>query len=473
MRKLILLSLTALLTHLTGFGQGYNIEFNISGLNSGECIIAHYYADQNRIVDTAEVNAKGQVIFKGKNPLLNGVYLLVLPDRNYVEFVVPIDDQEFRIDFDTSLSIANRRVFGSAENSIFLEFDQFANIKGREMRDLKKREEHVQDDIEKNEIAQLKKDVDKAVKDKRLEIISKYPTSFVATIFKAGLEVEIPASLENDTTGLRFEYYRDHYWDNINLKEDGLIRTPIFFNKLEYYLTKMHLQMADSLIPVVDKLAGQMEAYHSDELFKYTVWWTTKHYEDAKVMCMDKLLHHMAKDYYCAGRCFWADSAVVAKMCDHASKIAPTLCDVIAPDMTLWDTTLVREVTMSKIEYPVTILVFWDPECGHCKKELPKIKELYDTMNAKGVQVYAIYTQGDWEGWKKYVRENKLGWINVMDPYNKSTYRKDYNIISTPQVLVLDEDKRIRFKNAPADNLGDICDYLIKEYEEKHNPTEQ
>lgn len=470
MQRLIITLLSVLGLVSQTKAQGHRIEFNISGLNEGQCILAHYYADQNRIVDTADVQRSGKVVFSGQEPLLNGIYILVLPNRSYVELVVPKDDQEFVISFDTSLSIMNKKVQGSLENSIFLEFDQYAHTKSKEMRQLKAEMDKVDSELEKDAYEKRKKDIDEAVQKKREEIIERYPASFVATVFRAGLEVPIPDELKGDTTGKRFEYYRDHYWDNVDLSDDGLIRTPIFHRKLEYYFTKMFIQLADSLLPVIDNLAGQLEKNNADELFKYTVWWTTKHYEDAKIMCMDRMLYHMAKNYYCAGRCYWADSALIAKMCEHANKIGPTLCNEVAPDMTLVDTSLYVEYTLSKIQYPVTIVVFWDPECGHCKKEIPKLKEIYDTMHVKGVQVYSVYTQGDWKGWKQYVKDHKLNWINVMDAYNKSNFRKNYNIISTPQVFILDEEKRIRFKNAPAENIPDICNLLLDEYKEKRKP---
>jgi len=473
MKKYIFLLLAGIALSLSARSQGHKIEFNIQGVSSGDCILAHYYADQNRIVDTAEVSPNGKVVFEGEDKLLNGIYLLVIPNRTYIELVIPEDDQEFRIDFDTTLSVMNKKVYGSNENSIFLEFDQFAHEASLQMRALKDREDAAKTDKEKEKINEEKAAIDQAVKDKRLEIIEKHPTSFVAAVFQAGLEVRVPEELDNDTTGKRFLYYREHYWDNINLKEDGLIRTPLFHRKLQYYFTKLHVQIADSIIPAIDMLAGKLEEYGSDELFKYTVWWTTKHYEESKLMCMDRMLWHMASNYYCAGRCFWADSALVNKMCEHAGKIGPTLCNEVAPDLTLVDTTFVREYTLSKIEYPVTIVVFWDPECGHCKKEVPKLQELYDSMNSKGVQIYAVYTQGDWKGWKKYIQDNGLTWINVMDAFNKSNFREKYHIISTPQVIVLDEFKKIRFKNAPAENLYEICDLLIDEYKERHPELDQ
>lgn len=459
--------LAALAVFSTSKAQ-YNIEFKINGLNKGqECILAHYYADQNKIVDTSEVNAAGKVVFKGASRLLNGVYIIVLPGHSYIEFVVPNDDQEFSIAFDTSLSAASKIATGSADNEAFFAFDKFAATKGLIMRDLREKfsaekDEKLKEDLRK-QIGQIDKEVDLM----RRELIELYPNTFTAKLFRAVLDVEMPKYLDGDTTGKRFEYYRAHYWDNIDISDDGILRTPMFKGKLEYYMTKLHVQHPDSVIPPIDALTSRMERSGARELFKYTVWWNTNHYEESKLMCMDKVLHHMAKNYYCAGRAFWADTSLVNKMCEHSGKIGPTLCGQIAPDMVLVDSTFVREYQLHKIAQPVTVLVFWDHQCGHCKKELPKLKEMYDTMKARGVEVYAVYTQGDWEGWRKYIRENNLNWINVMDAFNKATFRKDYNIISTPLLYLLDHNKQIMYKNPPAENAGLIVDLMLKQYQEE------
>lgn len=467
-----LISLIAIFTFLNTSNAQHNLEFKVNGLKKGDtCILAHYYADQNKIVDTAIVNAAGKLIFNGSKKLLNGVYIIVLPKRSYIEFVVPNDDQDFQIDFDTSIAPSSKMSRGSMDNEAFFEFDKFASMQGVKMRDLKEAYSKAEEGKKKEDLKAQITAIDKAVDSKRRDLIERYPTTFTSKLFRAVLDVEMPKSLDGDTTGKRFEYYRAHYWDNIDLTDDGILRTPLFKGKLEYYMTKLFVQTPDSVIPAIDGMANLLEGYGSKELYKYTVWWSTNHFEESKLMCMDKVLHHMAKNYYCAGKCFWADSSLVSKMCEHAGKIGPTVCGEIAPDLLLVDSTFVREYQLSKIKVPVTVLVFWDHQCGHCKKELPKLKEMYDTMKQRGVEVYAVYTQGDWEGWRKYIRENKLNWINVMDAHNKATFRKDYNIISTPQLYMLDENKKIMFKNPPAENVGFIADMMLKQYEEKMKLT--
>lgn len=449
----------------------HDITFKVDGLKPGDqCILAHYYADQNKIVDTSDVNSNGLVVFKGEQKLLNGVYIIVLPKKTYIEFIVPNDDQVFEIDFDTTLSPLKKEVRGSLDNKVFFDFDKFAIGPGQKKRELIEEYKTTEDEARKTQIRAEIKEIDKEVDEERKRIVETYSNTFTSKLFKAVIDVPIPEELKADTTGKRYSYYVKHYWDHIDLTDDGMVRTPVFKGKLEYYIEKLIVQHPDTLIPAIDDLASRIEKGGAMEMFKYVVWWNTNHHEESKLMCMDKVLHHMAKNYYCAGKCFWADSALVAKMCEHSGKIGPTLCGVKAPDMNLVDTTFVRNYELHKINKPVTIVVFWDHQCGHCKKEIPKLKQMYDTMKDRGVEVYSVYTQADWEGWKEYIKKNDLNWLNVMDAFNKATYRKDYNIISTPQVYMLDHNKIIRFKNPPAENAGRIVELMLDQYEKEMNP---
>jgi hypothetical protein len=109
MKRLVLMLMAGFFA-MAGYAQeGHNIRFRIDGLTEGACIMAHYYADQNTIVDTSDVTPNGEVVFRGKEKLLNGVYILVLPSRNYIEFIVPKDDQTFEIQFDTTLKAENKK----------------------------------------------------------------------------------------------------------------------------------------------------------------------------------------------------------------------------------------------------------------------------------------------------------------------------------------------------------------------------
>ena len=120
---------------------------------------------------------------------------------------------------------------------------------------------------------------------------------------------------------------------------------------------------------------------------------------------------------------------------------------------------------MYDINSNYTLLVFYAPDCGHCKKVIPKVKELVDSLTSKPVlfsqhkqidiSVYAVQTEFDKEAWKKLILDFNLeNWINVCDiqtdpdgnPAASSNWRDEYDIYSTPVIYLLDEDKKILAK---------------------------
>ena len=48
-----------------------------------------------------------------------------------------------------------------------------------------------------------------------------------------------------------------------------------------------------------------------------------------------------------------------------------------------------------------TVLIFWDPDCGHCKTELPKLVHYVDSIkDIVDIKVYSVSSDHS-EEWKK------------------------------------------------------------------------
>ena len=114
------------------------------------------------------------------------------------------------------------------------------------------------------------------------------------------------------------------------------------------------------------------------------------------------------------------------------------------------------------IKATFTILYFWDYDCGHCQKETPKLIRWYDSIKAEGVEVYAVQTNESQAKWKDYVKAHKLDWINVMNYYHTSNFHDDYDVLTTPMLYLLDENKHIIAKKINTEDL----DKVIKHYKE-------
>ncbi|NUM31032.1 MAG: DUF5106 domain-containing protein [Bacteroidetes bacterium] len=454
------------------FAQGYKITIKIKGMKANStCLLANYYADKNQLRDSAKTDKNGVMVFKGKTILPNGIYLLVTPEHNYFEFVVSSKEQEFTIETDTLFEIENFIVKNSEENRVFFEFNKFASQKSFDYEMLKEKFKVAKTLKDTIKIQAQFKALDSLIQQKRFILSKSNPNLYISKIFRSFRDLPEPEPLKKPDGTLvdsnyKYNYYVEHFWDNIDLGEDGMLRSPVYANKLQTFFKKTFLQIPDTIIKEADKLLKKIEAAGGNELFRYTLSWVTNYYEDSKIVCMDKVLHFMGKNYYCVGKAPWADTAMIRKMCEHVVKIEPSLCDKIAPPITnLFDSTYNKQIDLYSINSPFIVLIFWDHQCGHCQKSMPRLNVLYDSLNKAGLkfEVYSVYTQDDWAGWKKYIREHKLKYINVGNMYGTSTYRRSYYFISTPQVFILDKNKKIKLKGIDVESLPGILDLLYKD----------
>jgi ERCC4-related helicase len=84
------------------------------------------------------------------------------------------------------------------------------------------------------------------------------------------------------------------------------------------------------------------------------------------------------------------------------------------------------------------------------------VKAFYDKVKDKDVQVYAVCTEVEMDKWKKYIQENKLDWINVADPKVQNNFRHDFDITTTPQIFILDKDKKVIAKKIDEKTLEKV-----------------
>lgn len=465
MKRTVLFSLFIAWTTLS-FGQktGYEIDLNIEGCQPGKAILAYYYGNKQYIKDSTRVDDKGRFVFKGDEPLAQGIYIAVMPpDNKYFEVMVD-GDQHFKMTSKYDSPIKSMKVVGSEENTRFYDYLRFLNDEKKKSEPLNAKIEELKaaDSLGYTELPEFKKlrdemtAIDEEVKVYKNKFIEDNPGSLLSVVFVASKDPEVPEAPvdENGKTDSTFawRWFKDHYWDLIDFSDDRILRTPVFHNKLERFMTKTIYQIPDSIIVEASKLVEKTRK--SPELFKYTVFWVTSHFETSKQMGMDAVFVHMAQSYYCTGQAFWADSTTISKICDRAKKLSYSLIGNTAPNLIMNDTAGKFNV-LHAIPKDYTIAYFWDPTCGHCKKVTPKVKEFYDKFKDElSVEVYGVNTNAEErDDWIKYINENKLNWINVEDPEQKTAYKYLYDIYSTPVIYLLDKNKKIIAKRLGAEDL--------------------
>lgn len=448
-------------------GKEHEIKIKIKDYSGEKLFLVNYYGDKEYVKDSASRDNKGWFVFSGQEPIACGIYSAVNKERTtkFFEFMVNTNEQFFSLETDSISPVAKMKIKGSEENSHFYEYQNFINDKGfaryQAMNNYQKAKGKNSDSAEifKTQIDQLDKDISAF----REAFIEKYPNSLTARVFKAMNEVKVPDAPKNadgttDST-FAFKYYKAHFWDHVDFTEDCLLRTPIFHKKLERYIKDLTFQIPDSINATADDMVARIR--HLPEMYHYVVWWITMDYERSQYMCMDAVPVHMWKNYYVYPEAFWVDSADMIRIRDREKVLSKLICGITAPNLVMKDSAHIpHELHKTKAKY--TVVLFWDPDCSHCLKELPKIKKMYDEIKGMGVEIYAVGVEQDYEKWKEYIRKNNLEWINVIDIYNTTNFRHLYDINSTPVIYILDKDKKIIAKKMGSEQLEDILRNELK-----------
>lgn len=461
---LLLLSLNAVSQ------EKYSLKFKIKGVTKDTCFLINYFGDKQYIQDTAIAKPDGSIHFEGDKELKGGIYLVLLPSKKYFEFIIA-EKPVFSMESDTADLVKNMKVKGSQENQLFYEYLNFISVKQKEVepwRNLQKTVRKENKDSVKLVTDKLSA-IDKEVKEFKLKFVEKHPNTFVSKLFNAMQEPEvpetpmIPGTNKKDST-FAYRYFKTHYFDGMDFTDDRMLRTPVFHNKMKFYLENLTPQHWDSIKVSADYLLEKAKT--NQEVFRYILQHITYTYETSKVMGMDAVFVHMGLKYYKTGRTPWVDTAQLRKIVERAEQLDKITIGKVAPNLRMVDTSLGR--TGYKILHQVpakyTVLYFWDPDCSHCQKETPKLRDLYNgKWKGKGIEVFAVGSISDVDEWKKYIREKKLPWINVVDQNGENKAKHVYDIYSTPVIYLLDEKKKIIAKRLDVEQLDGFLDRKMKE----------
>jgi thiol-disulfide isomerase/thioredoxin len=443
---LVFLGSLGISTQLKATNDGYLVKFQVKGMKDTVCLIATYYGNGTYVKDTVKVDAAGRFTFKTKADFPKGIYLAVINDKSYFEFIVN-NDRRFSMETDRKDLSGKMVITGSPENQIFYDYLKYNKTRFAEIQALQKL--IVRGKTSKDSIKILNdksEEINKEIIRYKLEIAEKHPASFVAFFINAMREPEVPEipvlpNGRKDST-FAYRYTKAHYWDGTDFTDDRLLRTPVFDNKLKKYFDKILYQNPDTIIKETDILIEK--ARPNPEMFKYLVWYATYHSESSEIMGFDRIFVHVVDTYYLTHQATWERPTVVENLIKKANRIRPLLIGQIPPNMIMLDTNN-QPVSMYSVKSNFLILFFWDPDCGNCEREIPKLKDFYDKeKDTLGLKIFAVCSDTSLVKWKSAIRKRKMDWINVNGPRTLTgDYHEQYDVSTTPVVYILNNRKEI------------------------------
>lgn len=451
---------------------GKQISITLTPLQNCWVYIGSYYGKGKALVDSAYLNDKSVGVFKG-NKLVGGVYFIVSPKMT-IQFEFLIDSkQQFSIVGDT-LQKEKVLITGSQDNDLFKNYLIFSSERGKVMQEQEVAYHQAKTNADSTKYKNLIMQGDKDLQAYREDLIKKHPNSLLAMLFntmKRPTAPAVPVVKGKPDSLYPYRFVKDHFWDDVVFNDDRLLRTPFFESKLDDYFKYYVSPEPDSLIDEVKFIL--LSAKTGKEIYPYLLTKFTNKYISPEFMGQDKVFLYLFENFYAKGDTILLNAASKKTITERAYSLMANQLGLPSAPLDLTDTTG-KIVSLYGIKAPFTVVAFWDPNCGHCKEEIPRLDSMFRAKwQALGVAVYAVNIyENENVAWKKFIVEKNLrNWYHMYqtkaaraaeEKAGQPSYKQLYDVFKTPTLYLLDKDKRIIAKQLSIQQFDDLIATKLK-----------
>ena len=483
------ISLLSVMATIPVFSQKYEINITLKSRND-TAVLGYYFAKSEPMLAYETIVLKnGKGVFRGDKKMPKGMYF-IYNDKKKFDIIIG-DQQEFSIVADTADFINKTKFTSSPDNEAFFEFNRYNTERGKLFQQLAEQYRNATSETERSDIGVKMQ----TLRRERIEYIEKladannhlYVSKFLRTLVPP--ETHLPEPPRDDQGNITdstyaYRWYRAHFFDNLNIFDPDMLRNPFYEEKLLEFMTRVIPQHTDTICAEADKILTKVKA--NDEIFRCVLVSLFNHYVKSTVIVQGNVVPenvwiHLAEKWYIPHATFSSEeyletlkSEVEKKRSNLIGQPAPPMemLMVLPPEhfrIAAADTSFKFDLHAGRMyddfrkgllgKY--TAIVFWDYSCGHCKKAMEEMFQVYETHKNKGFTVITVQTVNTKEAkgkWIDFINEHQMfGWTNAWSPYSNK-YRDYYNVSMTPLFFLLDEKGTILLNRITAEHINNFLE---------------
>lgn len=456
--------------------EGYEIKVKLKPFKNQYLYLGHYFGKSYPIIDSALLDENNEAVFKGPKKLNGGIYLVGFPNRSGFFEILVDKNQRFSVKADTADLEKGMKFDNSPDNTLFKEYQQQVNARGRLVRNLQEQLKAATQKADSARLIAQINEADKSITNYREALIKNNPGNILSALLIAMREPQLTGRLKDPKTKedsiASYNFYKKHYWDGVNFYDGRLAYTTFFEDKLDKYFNQLIVPHPDSVIREIDWMLGYASA--NEEMNRFLLIKFVNRYLNQKYMWEDAVFVHLYEKYFSSKSYSWLTEKGQKTITDRAYSLMANIMGTPAANIQLPDTAD-QNIDLYQQEANYTVVVFWDPTCGHCKEVLPRLDSFYRTKwKAAGLKMFAVAreTDGSKKDWMNFISEHRLqDWTHVyysrMEDRNRINagipgYSQLYDVQTFPTLYLLDKDKRIVAKKLALDQIDEVLQLKIK-----------
>lgn len=112
-----------------------------------------------------------------------------------------------------------------------------------------------------------------------------------------------------------------------------------------------------------------------------------------------------------------------------------------APDFTIGG----KAGKLSDLRGKFVVIDFWATWCPDCRKDIPKMKQLYEKYASDKVVFVGVSFDKTPDALEKYLKDNDVRWVQTCEykPWKETQISKDYNIKWIPSIYVINPEGKV------------------------------
>jgi peroxiredoxin len=440
------------------------LDVQATGLPAGKVKLIGMYCEQNFLSDSAVVDASGHFTIRRKRPLEAGYYYFLAPSGK--NFAILLDQNEQFVQIKTDIAdVANTlEVTGSLNTELMYKVFRYQGPQDAELGKLGATMKANAPGTPAYDEAKKRQDEIIADRKKYLQAIYQQHPNAIYSKFKiAGQNpdvIEFRKPNGQIDTARQVASYRGRFWDGVDFNDARLLRTPVIANKLKRYVKELIPQNPDSLIANVDPLIRKAIPYPS--YFQFFANWIALQYENTKTTVMDgeAVYVHVVNNFFTPELATWDTPENLAKLQKHVDEMEASLLGRKGPNVVANDQ-FGQPKSIYEKTAPIIVVFMFSPDCEHCQKDADEIERIYRKWKDRGIDFYGIAVNTTDAEWQEFIKVHNFTFTNVFDPTNRAIYAK-YFVDITPELYILNKDRKIVAKNLHANQLEEVFERELK-----------
>lgn len=421
---------------------GARLEFRFSGLAPGPVYLARYKADKLEYADTTQADIFGKGAFESLNGWPQGLYVVVLPSRVSIQFIMGAD-QDFSIE-SSVLDVFNKLVIkGSSESEAYLEYLRRHLHHQKQMAALMEAKTTDNDLIADSLQAGFAR--------YRNNLLERYSGTMFALYVRASVAPEPKPVDTHVTDSVRWmrmlSYYRQSFWDNFSLSDQRTLYTDLYYNRLRTYFAQVVPSQPDSLIVYIDRFLQQGL---DTAVYRFTLEYLYREYLQKADPVFEPVLYHIGVNYFVHRRPYWVspeDAALVERFMEKLKtslKGHPLTDFVISTDGGL-------QQNFYQFAPTTGAVVFIKSSCGSCRHLLQAMADSFNLKQGKHPLVVVIDFEYDTSS-----EFANSGFLMVDGRTNRDYYYTQFRIYQVPYAILFDENRFVVDKTMDSHTILDF-----------------